>query len=793
MAESLNDPSRDELLESLSCPPPEVTVDDVQRLAASEFGLSGEAGPLGGERDRNFLLRTGARQVLLKVANASESDALLDCQCRALAHISRLAPALPVQRLIRTLDDRDWAAMSAASHSPLRVRAFEFLPGILLKDAGADPRLMRNVGAVLAKLGRALRGFNHAASDHPLAWDLKRFSLLSGLLPAVPGSQEQDIIAWVIERFHSQVQPELEGLRAQVIHNDVSYHNVVVDPGSPFEVSGIFDFGDLIHAPLIQDLAVTAAEVPASRSDPLARCAEIVAGYNAGTVLEDIEIHLLPDLIATRLALGVLVDCWSSSQLDWQDDRPHLANWRASSFEMLEQIVDMGAGDMETLFRSACGRAPPLSSEQDPSMETEGLMRRRLACLGNGKYFSYARPVHTVRGQGVWLYDAEGRAYLDAYNNVPHVGHCHPRVVGAVARQTATLNTNTRYLYDAIVSYAERLTSTLPDGLDVCYFVSSGSEANDLAWQLARVWTNNDGGLIIEHAYHGVTDAVFHLSPSGRQSAQSAAHIATLPAPDDYRGEWKREVEDRGRRYAAHCDQAIKRLQRNGHGPAAFFIDMIMSTNGIIVPPPGYLEDVFARVRAAGGLCVADEVQSGFGRLGKVMWGFQTGNVVPDIVTFGKPIANGYPMGLVVTTRAIADRFEEYAEYFSTTGGNPVACASALAVLDVLEEENLMCNADQVGTRVFHGIEELANKFDIIGDVRGSGLFMGLELVEDRASLEPASEKTRAVVDTLRDLGVLVGIDGPHDNVIKIRPPMVFNETHADRLLQCLEKALTML
>ncbi|MFC1681392.1 aminotransferase class III-fold pyridoxal phosphate-dependent enzyme, partial [Pseudomonadota bacterium] len=234
-------------------------------------------------------------------------------------------------------------------------------------------------------------------------------------------------------------------------------------------------------------------------------------------------------------------------------------------------------------------------------------------------------------------------------------------------------------------------------------------------------------------------------------------------------------------------------LQRNGHRPAAFFMDMILSTNGIIVPPPGYLEGVFRRVRDAGGVCVADEVQSGFGRLGKFMWGFQVGEVVPDIVTFGKPIANGYPMGLVVTTRAIADHFEEYTDFFSTTGGNPVACAAAAAVLDVLEDEKLMANAESVGARILNGIEELAQRFEQVGDVRGSGLFIGVELVEDRATLEPATEKTRAIVDALRDLGVLVGIDGPHDSVVKIRPPMVFSDAHADRLLLCLEQALEML
>jgi 4-aminobutyrate aminotransferase-like enzyme/Ser/Thr protein kinase RdoA (MazF antagonist) len=785
------------LLDTLSCQPPAVTPELVEQTASNDFGLNGKAQPLGGERDRNFLLHSGGADVLIKVANASEPDELLEFQSMALAHIARHDPDLPVPRGIRTRDGRNWAELSGPGGQRYRVRAFDFLHGLALNDAPDDPRLMRRLGGMLAKLGRALHGFFHPSADHPLAWDLKRLDLLADLVPAIGDPDQRRAVEQAIERFVQHVKPKLTGLRSQVIHNDVSFHNTVVDLGAPFEVAGIFDFGDLIYAPLIQDLAVTASEVPVSRRDPLARSAEIVAGFDRVTPLEDAEFELLPDLIASRLALGILIDNWSEQHIAWDDDRDYLAGWHVHAIAVLQNINAMQAGELESMMRAACGRPParPLTGTRIRSAGNgvDDLMRRRLTHLGNGRYVSYARPVHTVRGEGVWLYDAEGGAYLDAYNNVPHVGHCHPRVIEAVARQTATLNTNTRYVYDAIVSYAERLTRTLPEGLDLCYFVSSGSEANDLAWQLAKVCTGNDGALIIEHAYHGVTDAVFELSPSGRNApVDRVSHIATLPAPDDYRGKWKRDIEDRGRHYAVFCDQALAKLRRNGHEPAAFFIDSILSSNGIFVPPPGYLEEVFGRVRAAGGLCVADEVQAGFGRLGKTMWGFETGGVVPDIVTFGKPIANGYPMGLVVTTRAIADRFDEHAEYFSTTGGNPVACASALAVLDVLQDEDLVVRAERVGERIMEGLRQLADQHTLIGDVRGSGLFIGVELVEDRATLEPSAAGARAVADTLRDHNVLVGIDGAYDNVIKIRPPMVFSDEHAGRLLQSLDKALEM-
>jgi 4-aminobutyrate aminotransferase-like enzyme len=455
---------------------------------------------------------------------------------------------------------------------------------------------------------------------------------------------------------------------------------------------------------------------------------------------------------------------------------------------MLRRIDAMGHDQFQAVLRSVCGEPPSAVTGRVAGRDFDGLWRRRAAHLGNAGVVSYDRPIQALRAEGVWLYDGQGKVYLDAYNNVPHVGHCHPRVVSAVARQTATLNTNTRYLYAALPDYAERLTATLPKGLDVCYFVSSGSEANDLAWRLAKNWTGNSGGLIMDNAYHGITDAVYKLSPSARlNSTPLSAHIAVLEAPDDYRGPWKRDIPDRGRRYAKHCEDALMRLRQHGHDPAALFIDTILSSSGIFVPPPGYLEEVFRCVHAAGGLCVADEVQSGFGRLGNWMWGFESGGVVPDIVTFGKPIAGGYPMGLVVTSRAITECFEQHTEFFSTTGGNPVACAAALAVLDVIETEDLINNALHVGNHLISGIRKLSRRHDLIGDVRGSGLFIGVELVRDRETLEAAPDETRIVVNALRGQGVLVGIDGPLHNVIKIRPPMVFNAEHANHLLRCLD------
>jgi 4-aminobutyrate aminotransferase-like enzyme/Ser/Thr protein kinase RdoA (MazF antagonist) len=398
--------------------------------------------------------------------------------------------------------------------------------------------------------------------------------------------------------------------------------------------------------------------------------------------------------------------------------------------------------------------------------------------LGPNLSVSYRRPLKIVRGFGAYLYDETGRAYLDLYNNVPLVGHSHPRVVRAAAEQLALLNTNTRYLHDNVVRYAERLARLLPEPLRICYFLSSGSEANELALRLARAHTRREDVIVLEHAYHGHTTTLVDVSPHkfdgpGGGGRRPWVHVA--PLPDGYRGPYRREDPEAGPKYARHVGAIVEAL-RPGAGVAAFLAETLPSTAGQIVFPPGYLAEAYRLVRAAGGVCIADEVQTGFGRLGTHLWGFETQGVVPDVVVLGKPIGNAFPLAAVVTTPEIARSFEDGMEFFSTFGGNPVACAAGLAVLDVLQAECLQERALQVGRCLEAGLRGLMARHALVGDVRGSGLYLGVELVRDRSTLEPAREEAAYVVDRLRDLGVLTGTDGPHGNVLKIRPPLVLSE-----------------
>ena len=780
------------ILETLQSPPPDVDVADINRVAKESYGVVGLPKSLGGERDQNFLItptEIGQQCIILKVANRAEPDEFLDLQCAALDHIAQQNPTLPIQLLIRTKSGEKWSTIQSGGLT-FRVRALRYIPGVPLNEAPEDARLMRNLGRDLAKLNIALRGFFHPAARHAIAWDSQNLDQLVSLCDYLKDVPLRDLAVRCLDRFSAKVKPRLSGCRAQVIHNDVSFHNALIDPENPYEISGIFDFGDMLYAPLIQDLAVTAAEVPLGSKNYFGRVADIVAGFHEVTPLERQEFELLPDLIIGRLVIGLLIQAWSDQEVAWTDDREYLIGLEEKTLRVLRDGDAMLDGEFKNLLLSACGLRPNFLSERS-NFSVQESWDKRNKFLGNASQISYSEPVNLVKGEGVWLFDSNDKAYLDAYNNVPHVGHCHPRVVASIAKQTATLNTNTRYLYDALPAYAENITSTLPPELDTCFFVSSGSEANDLAWRLSKNWTSQTGGLVIENAYHGVTDAVFDLSPAEAIDGSTLkSHIEEIKAPDDYRGPWKRDDPDRGLHYAAYAGEAINKLMQKGHSPAAFLMDMIMSSSGIIVPLPLYTEEVYNRVKNAGGLFVADEVQSGFGRLGKAMWGFEMAGITPDIVTFGKPIAAGYPMGLVVTRKEIAEKFERHSEFFSTTGGNPVACAAANMVLQVIKDEELMRNADSIGKLLVDGIRELADRYPIIGDVRGSGLFIGVELVKDVETLEPAALEAKSITDALKDEGVLIGVDGTHSNVLKIRPPMVINESNAKFLLQTFQQVL---
>ncbi|VDC26527.1 aspartate aminotransferase family protein [Pseudogemmobacter humi] len=427
---------------------------------------------------------------------------------------------------------------------------------------------------------------------------------------------------------------------------------------------------------------------------------------------------------------------------------------------------------------------PARAAGLDPA--DQALVERRGRVLGPAYRLFYEEPLHPVRGEGVWLYDDKGRAWLDAYNNVASVGHCHPKVVEAVTRQMGLLNTHTRYLHDGVVTYAERLLATLPAALGHMMFTCTGSEANDLALRIARSFTGRQGVIVTSLAYHGLTEAVAEISPSLGGFVPRGRRVRLIAAPDALRV----PAAEQGARLAAGLAEAIAGMRADGIEPAAFIVDTIFSSDGLCPDPAGFLKPAADLIRAEGGLFIADEVQPGFARTGDAFWGFQRHAIVPDMVTMGKPMGNGFPVAGVAIRPDLVAEFGAKARYFNTFGGNPVAAAAGMAVLDVIEAEGLQQNAREIGGFLRQGLQEIARGRDDIADVRGAGLFLAVECVESRATDAPDARLAARIVNHMRQNGVLISATGPGANILKIRPPLVLRRPEAERFLEAVQAAL---
>ncbi|HEY1346863.1 MAG TPA: aminotransferase class III-fold pyridoxal phosphate-dependent enzyme, partial [Streptosporangiaceae bacterium] len=620
-----------------------------QRILRDRFGVeSSSLTPLAGERDQNFRVEAAdGRRLLFKISNPADGLSTVEMQAAALRHIERVDPGLPVMRVLPDTVGDSWAEVRGPDGRNYPVRLFTFLPGRVTANTALTSGAIRAIGQTAARLGRALRGFFHPAADYEILWDLTHAAKLRLLLGHVPDAARRAQVERVLDRFEARVEPVLPALRAQVIHGDLSLDNMLL--GDDLRVSGIVDFGDMTHAPLVCDLAVSVADVLHGRDDAIDAAEAMIGGYVSVTPLEGEEAALLADLVAARLATEVTVAAWHGGL--YPDNAAYITSSEPGARAFLDAIEAAGFDAVARRFQDACRGLPYRHSA------TADLLERRRRALPRSPLF-YSRPVHLVQGEGVWLFDPDGRRYLDCYNNVPVVGHGHPRVVRAVAEQQRLLATHSRYLHEAIVELAERLTATLPPALDAVLVVNSGSEANDLAWRIARAATGRAGAVVTAHAYHGLTEATHALSPEEWAKGERPAHVATVPAPDGYRGPYRRDTGGWAERYAAHIDEAAGSL--GGHGFAAVYLDPAFTADGILVPPPAYLAEASRRARALGGVLIADEVQAGHGRYGTGLWSFQPSGIEPDMVVMGKPMGNGFPVAaLVVRSQLLAAVPEE--------------------------------------------------------------------------------------------------------------------------------------
>jgi 4-aminobutyrate aminotransferase-like enzyme/Ser/Thr protein kinase RdoA (MazF antagonist) len=767
---------------------PSLAARDIARAARDVFGLDGAVEGLESEYDQAVRLCGPGGDHLLKIAGAGRSRDAIELQVDALAHIARTDPSLAVPRIVPTVAGARYGSVTGPDGSTHLVQAFGWLPGTAAADGPQTALLRRSAGATCARLDRALRGFFHPAARREVAWDLRRVAEIAADTSPIESCETRTLVDEVVARLRADVLPGLDELPSQVIHHDANRHNLLVGPDDPGRVSAVIDFGDAMHAPRVMELAIACASLASGAGDPLRGIQEVAAGYDEVLTLEADEIDVLGELILGRLACAVAIAAARAAGAPGEPayrDAPGAGGTPL----LLATLAAAGPDRLRQLLRTACGfpQVPHRdTSPADRRADGEDLMVRRRRVLGARLSLSYPdRPLRVSRAEGVWLYDEAGRPHLDAYNNVPHVGHCHPHVVNAIARQTRCLATNARYLYPILVDYAERLVRLSGQGLNACFFVNSGSEANDVAWQMAKLATGREGALVMEDAYHGITLGSRLLSQRG-PADRVASHVETVLAPDPYRGPFRAGTADLAARYASDVDRALGALGERGHAPAALIVDTGFCSNGIPAVPEGYLARACARTRARGGLVIADEVQMGLGRGGRHLWGYEAHGVVPDLVTLGKSVGNGFPLGVVIGRKEIVDQLAA----FSTFGGNPVACAAGMATLDVVERDGLAEHAHVTGEHLRDGLRALARCHPAIGDVRGRGLMTGVELVDDPDARTPATDLARDVVQRMRDGGVLIGRTGHDKNVLKIRPPLVFTRDQADTVVEALGEAL---
>ncbi|HET7567412.1 MAG TPA: aminotransferase class III-fold pyridoxal phosphate-dependent enzyme [Gaiellaceae bacterium] len=727
----------------LETQPPAFTPDGAAEVAAKAFGLAGGAATdLGSERDQTFLIESPAGDAVLKISNTGEDPAVLDLEHEAILHALRVDPELPIAR-----------PLGRSVHGDHQVRLFERLHG---RKGGPelDDDAVRAYAQTHARLNLALRSFFHPAAGRELLWDLARTPQLRPLLPSIADERRRALVERAIDRFEERVAPAWPRLRAQVVHGDLNTDNVLLD--ERHRIAGIVDFGDCSHSAQAADFAVALASLLRGRPvEDVFRVGRIaVDGYASRIPFEQLELDLLGDLVAARLAMIVAISAWRSAR--YPENAAYIQAWDDDSWTLLEHFDALGA---DAVARELGAAAPAV-----PTRELAARRDRAVGGILTG--LTYAEPVHLARGEGVWLLGPGGERFLDSYNNVPVVGHCHPRVTEAVVRQTRALNTHARYLYEPLVELAERLLATMPAeaALDTVMLVNSGSEANDVAWRIAVGATGNRGAIVTEHAYHGVTDAIADLSPEEWPHGFRPASVATIAPPGS------------GADVAVELDRALGELD----GLAVTMIDGAFTSDGVRVATRDEMAALVRRTHDAGGLFVADEVQAGHGRTGEHLWSFAAHGLVPDLVTLGKPMGNGYPVAAVVTRREILDRFAFAGTVFSTFGGNPVAARAALAVLDAIEDERLVVRAAAVGARLRERIAALGAPGVV--EVRGRGQITGVEL--------ESPELAERVVNRLREERILIGRTGRRDDTLKIRPPLVSGDEHADLLVDALARAL---
>lgn len=753
-------------------------MEELKSLLQHEFGFENpKIEKLNGYFNINYLVSDPNRSFILKTYQFDqELFDTLEAETKVLLHLQNIAK----DKYPRPISFPKGAFLKVIEFDGTKtiVRLLSFLDGSFLGDSPATPMLFRSMGTFMGELDRNLASFsNYVFRARELDWDILHLALNKKLITAIPNPSDQKLVRHFFLQFEEHVRPVIPDLRKQIIHGDANEWNVLTQNGT---VSGIIDFGDLSYSALINEIAIALCYLIYDKDKPLDWTQEFLKAYHQTNPLLEKEMEILYYLIAARLCISV---CQSAQARKTDPENSYASVSEKSAWNLLKKWVGISPLEASNYFKKAIGLPLP----DKPNVKEA--LHRRFQSISPILSVSYKNPIPVIGAAFQYMYDAAGNTILDAYNNIPHVGHSHPKVVEAGQRQMAKLNTNTRYLYDLLPEYAEQLLAKFSPSLSKVYFVNSGSAASDLAMRLAFAHTRSKNIMVMEHGYHGNTQISMDISDykfSNKKGFGQKSNILKAPIPDTYLGKYKTNDGSAGKQYA---QEAISLMEEFPEEIGAFITEPIVGCGGQVPLAKGYLKELYPAIRKQGGICISDEVQTGFGRMGEHYWGYEAQEVIPDMVILGKPMGNGHPMGAVVTTEEIAASFSKGVEFFSSFGGNPVSCAIGLSVLEVIEEEKLQENARVVGNYYAELFQSLQPKFECIGDVRGSGLFLGVEIVQP-GTLKPDTQLAAMIKNELRERNILISTDGPNDNVLKTKPPLCFTKSNAKEVVDTIEDIL---
>ena len=748
----------------------------MKALLKLHFGLDAKSiKKINGYENINYLveLESGEKCVLKTYFFEDDLLDVVQAENEILLHLSSDGSKLYPRPL--AFKDASFEKKIHVADNMLIVRMLSFLDGQFLGGVPLTQALIKSFGVFVARMDVALAGMNnYVIQAREWEWDLQYFELNKKYLVDILDAHDRNIIQYFFMQFDEKVRPALPSLRKQIIHNDPNEWNVLTENDT---VSGIIDFGDLAYTQLINEVAIARTYICLNQENPLQVATNFLAAYHDVFPLQENEMDVLYYLVAGRLCTSVLNAAHSRKV---NPNNEYAFSTEKSAWQLLYKWLTISPVLAGNTFREAIGLAI------NAPIKIKSALSERKQHISSILSVSYKNPLFLTKSAFQYMYDVYGNTILDAYNNIPQVGHAHPKVVYAGRRQMAKLNTNTRYLYDLLPMYAERLLGKFPSSLNRVFFVNSGSAATDLAIRMAYAHSSNKGIMVMEHGYHGHTRTatdISHYKYANKKGYGQKEMILQAEIPDTYRGKFK--GVDAGKKYA---QKAIQQMNESPLSIAAFISEPIVGCAGQVPLANGYLKELYPAVRAQGGICISDEVQTGFGRLGSFFWGFEAHDVVPDMVVIGKPMGNGHPMGAVIVTQEIAESFEQGVEFFSSFGGNPVSCAIGLAVLDVIDEEKLQENAQVVGEYYMQLFQELAQKYPCIGDVRGAGLFIGVEIVKKNG--EPDTKLAHHIKNELRNQHILISTDGPFDNVLKSKPALCFTKENAQTVVDAVAGVL---